>query len=550
MRNALFPLAGALFLMISGTLYGVGEKTIIVGGPAAWIDMETRQGVVEVAAVRPHPVLALSSERNGTGFLSPAGTVGAVPLQGLDLALSFDEGTADRFRDRAGHYGIGASPAVSAIGPRWARAGSGAAYFNRLDAPDYAGPLELKPLNTAALFGPGQRLEDFSIEFWLCPMTLENGEQVLNWSSSRQAGQQRLTIQVQCAASRNRLQWTFTNFFSAPSEAAALSFTLTGLSPVTPRNWSHHLIRFDAAAGLLEYLVNGAVESIRFTTASGREGGEVYTPLTGLGGSLTLGGRYSGLMDEFRVYSRFVEAPVLRKYPGQEGRAETRFIDLGEGQSQVVRVEAFGGRAAIGGRNDGAVPRTGARTVNEYGGAGKYRFADDAALQFFIRAGDSPYTWSDRDWRPFEPGKDLSSAYRGRYIQLAAVFYPSGDGESTPYLEELRIVYLPDEPPPPPTMVSAVARDGAVELSWRGSPDPDTAGYLVYYGASRGEYFGKGAAQGPSPVDAGNRTTVRIGGLRNGVLYYFAVAAYDRLNPFHAGEFSQEVSARPLQAAE
>jgi hypothetical protein len=76
---------------------------------------------------------------------------------------------------------------------------------------------------------------------------------------------------------------------------------------------------------------------------------------------------------------------------------------------------------------------------------------------------------------------------------------------------------------------------------------------MVYYGTSRGEYFGEGAALGASPIDAGKRTGLRIDGLENGVLYYFAVAAYDRRDGMdgsggiaHTGEFSREVSARPL----
>jgi hypothetical protein len=103
-------------------------------------------------------------------------------------------------------------------------------------------------------------------------------------------------------------------------------------------------------------------------------------------------------------------------------------------------------------------------------------------------------------------------------------------------------------------MVTALARDGAVELSWRESPEQDTAGYLVYYGTSPGDYFGAGAVvesiRVSSPIDAGKRTSLRIDGLRNGVLYYFALSAYDWVNPDHGGEFSREVSARPLRMVE
>jgi hypothetical protein len=152
-------------------------------------------------------------------------------------------------------------------------------------------------------------------------------------------------------------------------------------------------------------------------------------------------------------------------------------------------------------------------------------------------------------WVPFEPGMELKNI-RGRYLQLAAEFYPSGDGETTPYLEELRIVYIPDKPPRPPSVIAVLPLDGAVELSWNNSADRDVTGYLVYYGTSRGDFFGEDAILGVSPINVGKRNSVRIEGLSNGVLYYFAVSAYDRINPVHVGEFSREVSARPLRMLE
>jgi hypothetical protein len=171
-------------------------------------------------------------------------------------------------------------------------------------------------------------------------------------------------------------------------------------------------------------------------------------------------------------------------------------------------------------------------------------------MQFFIRASDNPYRW-DQPWLSVIPGSDLGESLKGRYIQLAVDFYPSANGEASPYLEELRITYFPDEPPLPPGQLTAVAMDGAVQLHWRNSPNHNTQGYLVYYGTSADDYFGEDAALGISPINVGNRTTIRIDGLKNGTLYYFRVAAYSHVNPetlrFHAGEFSREVRARPLQ---
>jgi hypothetical protein len=374
-------------------------------------------------------------------------------------------------------------------------------------------------------------------------MNMENGEQILAWTAVRQTGAGKSAYQrILCAAGRNRLEWTFQDFFASPDDRRIINLSLGSSSPVIPKTWSHHLVRFDADTGMLEYLVNGRLESLLYATTSGGEGGEVYTPIIGGDSRLILGGRFAGLMDEMKIHSRYVESARFRKYrPG--GRMETRILDLGELNSRVLKVEASGGRASIG-------PRGSSGVRNEYAGFSRFRFADDSALQFFIRVSDNPYRWTEADWRPFEPGVELRDL-QGRFAQLAAVFYPSGDGETTPYLDELRIIYAPNNPPHPPSMISAVARDGAVDLSWRASPDPDTAGYLVYYGTSRGEYFGEGAILGSSPVNAGKRTSLRIDGLQNGVLYYFVVAAYDQGNPqdFHCGEFSREVSARPLRMA-
>jgi hypothetical protein len=148
-------------------------------------------------------------------------------------------------------------------------------------------------------------------------------------------------------------------------------------------------------------------------------------------------------------------------------------------------------------------------------------------------------------------------AIQGRYIQLAVDFYPGWDGETSPYLSELRVIYMLAEPPLPPTRVVATARDGAVELSWRASSSRDVTGYLVYYGTASGEYFGREGIQsfsGTSPIDVGTRTSVRIDNLKNGTLYYFVVAAYNNLGAYTAlpepGEFSREIAARPLRMAE
>ncbi|WP_148257318.1 LamG-like jellyroll fold domain-containing protein [Treponema primitia] len=558
MRKAtVLTLITGIFLQITAGLYGVGESTLILGAGSSWNAVVNRSGIAEVSAIRPNPVLTLSSVRPGND-----------PY--LDMALSFDEDRPESFTDLTGHYQVSVSAALSAVNYRWSRAGTGAALFSGdspLGAQDQSlpfardstgasrgfsdlseGPLVITPRGQNALLSSGRHFRDFSIEFWLYPLNMENGEQIISWTSTRQTAQGAKTFQrILCGAAKNRLSWTFLDFFSSPDDSRQMTLSLSG-SPVLPRVWSHHLIRFDSDTGLLEYLVDGRLEGVVYATSSGREGGELFCPVSGDGGTLVLGKRFAGLMDEFRLYGRYNEAPQLSKYSLQGGRIETRPLDLGERNSRVLKIETLGGNFSPGGKN----PRAAAIMQNEYAGSGRFRFANDSMVQFFIRAADSPYQWAaaDTGWIPFEPGLEFSENMRGRYIQLAAAFYPSGDGEAAPYLDEIRILYQRDDPPLPPSLVTAIADDGAVELSWKASPDQDLSGYLVYFGTAHGEYFGESAILGVSPINVGKRTSFRIEGLKNGTLYYFTVAAYDRNSTANAGMFSREVSARPLRMVE
>ena len=581
----------ACLLVYSFCLYfvstglGAAEKTITLGAAKGWAAVEKRTQVDEINAVRPYSVLTLSSAWTGSAsggaaeapdravedILALYAAYRNFPAQesALDVALSFDEGSPERFTDSKGKYTVAVSGAVQSVNERWARYGRGAALFTGEGRINSA-PLTIQP-GPASLFAPGRSVRDFSIEFWLFPNNMENGEQILSFTA---AANQRIF----CEAARNKIQWTFQELFAPPDRLrmpertesggtppGRLSISLESRAVLLPRTWSHHLIRYNADTGLLEYLINGRIENMRYTTASGREGGDVFTPLINRDGAFILGSRFSGMLDEFRIYNKAINAPghtalektsrtalelpELAKFPRSGGRIETRAIDLGEPGSTVLKIEASGGRlgsAAAGGRR--------MAVKNTYTGKGNFNFSDKSTVQFFVRAGDEPYRFSQIPWTPVVPGEPIPGAVRGRYVQAAAAFYPSGDCETSPYLEELKIVYNSNDPPYPPSLVTARALDGAVELSWRQSPDDNARGYLVYYGTSSGVYYGEGAAPGDSPIDAGNRRQLRIEGLKNGTLYFFVVAAYDITGSgregLHPGKFSKEASARPLRMSE
>ncbi|MCF6237545.1 MAG: fibronectin type III domain-containing protein [Candidatus Marinimicrobia bacterium] len=70
-----------------------------------------------------------------------------------------------------------------------------------------------------------------------------------------------------------------------------------------------------------------------------------------------------------------------------------------------------------------------------------------------------------------------------------------------------------------------------VTLSWDASPttDPVVTGYKIYYQSApyMAQWDGSGATQGASPIDVGSVLTYQLTDLADGVVYYFAVTAYD-----------------------
>ena len=69
------------------------------------------------------------------------------------------------------------------------------------------------------------------------------------------------------------------------------------------------------------------------------------------------------------------------------------------------------------------------------------------------------------------------------------------------------------------SLLVSAAHAGEVTVAWDPNPEPDVAGYKIYYGTSPGSYS--------SFVNAGNITSMVISGLTAGATYYFAAVAYD-----------------------
>jgi len=491
-------LAGLLCAVSSHGL----EQSLELGRGDLWREMVDLDGVVSVPGRWGFQDLTLAQ-----GAYQPDGNT--------ELLLHFDRASEG---DAAGAWrftGSGAASGPLIVEAAAATGTGGAAFQSQGDGVSLMGP-------AGSLFSPGSVWGDFTIEFWLHPATLANGETVLSWEGGIREGGGVAAQALRAFIRDRRLVWEARDLFTLPG-GRKLPFTLTGIRQLLPRTWHHHLLRFDSRLGLLEYALDGEVEAVVHTTDTGREKGSVAVPMIGsaLCGPLALGPKYTGFLDELRVSRRFVDAPSLARFAGQRGTAVSRILDLGHAATRVVRIETVQSTPS-----DSAIFCW-------------YRLSDTLGRPASASSG------ADAGWTPFAPGALLPETARGRWLQVMVELFPDGKRAVAPSLSNLSVVYEPHLPPLAPAGVTATPGNGKVSLSWRRVDDPEVKGYEVYYGLSHGSYFGEGAAQGASPLDAGNVTQVEITGLENGTLYYFAVAAYDGSAPRQRSLFSVEAGARP-----
>jgi hypothetical protein len=491
-RRHIVPLV-ALMALLSLTPLEARQNRISLGVEDGWRDLAATDGVHLVDGKRGFSDIVLLDGEYA-------------PQDDTDLLMHFNNAAVDV----AGGYAT--TEGADQTSTRMSRMGTGAGVFGSGDRGVILTPLP------GSMFSPGTSWGDFSIEFWLYPATLGEGDTVLAWRGSRQGNGRIIPQVVLCSISDRKLAWRFENVF-LPPDLSEVIIEVSGRSGLIPRTWHHHLLRFDNTTGLLEYLIDGVPEAIAHVTASGHEDESLYNPLIGDAavGELEVGPTLNGLLDELRLSRSFNEQPFVDTYAQRTGTAMTGVFDLEFSSSWLTSIDA-----------EAATP-------------------GDTEVLFYYRLGEDVRSRQEviGPWTPFTPGEVFSPDTRGRYVQILVELFPDGHGQKTPSVSNLNIRYEPDLPPHPPAWVEIAPDDGALSVSWQASTDSDVSGYLVYYGSKPGQYFGTESATGPSPIDAGGSTAVNLEGLENGRLYYVAIVSYDGGSPPHMSGFSREEAARP-----
>ena len=471
-------------------------KTLVLGGDNGWGDISEMTGVVVGKANGQfgYDAVELSTKTVSSDY-------------NTDLLLTFDD---DRFYDSVGNYTVMSNnlvPTHDSVKGEGAALSRGSKKGLILSG------------NKNALFGKDGFAGSFSIEFWLCPSLAENGEMIFSWRSSLNDDVHSEYQMISASFFNNHIEWVFNNIF-VPYPVHEIH--LHGFSTIVPDKWARHTISFDQESGLLEYLVDGRTESLVYVTENGHEYGTVCYPILGVKAGVEICPNFVGKIDNFKI----ARACTSREKTDIFMTGNEKFkINGGKFVTKPILIS----QAAV---------------MNEIDALMNVPSQTD--IRFYVRSGDNCYGWTDTfpAWKEIVPGEKIEGV-KGLYFQLSAELLPDGNGSKSPRLSEITVKYDEQNEPLPPFAINAVAGDGSVTLNWSHSVDDNAGGYYVYYGNRPGEYLGRMAVQGSSPVNVGNVTSVTLTGLDNGRIYYFAVSAYSKVDGRINGMLSKEVFARP-----
>ena len=499
-----------LSLLVTLPLAAQSDDSALVlrfGREAGWKDFPTLSGT------------GFQRTKDGTIDL----TLAATEYQAgddTDLLVHFN----DRLRDEAERYRIAEKKQLVQRG--FSALGGGSAVF-RGDSP------VVLQATSEAMLAPGKGWRDFTIEFWLYPSRVEDGETVLEWQGGRTSSGTFESQDIRASFQGSRLVWTFQNLFAPSPATPAVTVTVRGDSLLIPKQWHHHLIRYRASSGLLEYLVDGKTEGLTHATPSGTEDSHPYGAVIGprTKGELVLGGHYNGAIDELRLTRAWVENPQHDQYLADfatKGTAISRIFDLKFPDSTVDSVKV---RASTEGNTALTWSFRMAETIRY-----QWTFSGETTRSLTTPAAE------EDSWIRFQPGQDLSRMASGRYLQFRIDLLPSGTGSETPRINSIVVSTRPDPPPPAPVGLEIIPGDGQVTVRWKPVLQGSVQGYLVFFGPRPGQTQGTVSGQGTSPLDVGKVTETVLSGLLNDQIYYVSVAAY---RSTAVSAVSRELPGRP-----
>ncbi len=489
-----------------------------------------------------------------------------------DIVLSFNAPSSRLIRDDTRHYRITRSDYNFVTGK--GSLGGGAAEFFKRDH-----SVTIETVKNAWL-GTCDDLGSFTLEFRFMPYELRDGSRLVS-RIGRFSGVRR-GIEIFFAG--GRIAAGLYGIFDRPG-VRTFDVVMTGGRALRKMEWHHFSLSFDRISGKLVKSIDGEEDEVAYVTESGEPYNGVYSPSFGYRGPdgrlhcvdsppAVIGTNYSGLIDEFRISYRQIEA--LEK---STELAYRNFHSTGMIGRMPYNVEGVITSPVY------RFPGTGTK-VTEF--RWKEELPGDSFIWMEFRISDRNFKESAANMKWFRVTNGQKKIFlvktdggeflRGMYYQWRAHLVPSPGGERSPRLHGIEIDHRPDYPPDTPRFLEvAAAGDRSVLLRWRKNRDHDILGYKIYYGTRPGRFDGiitvVNGTRITNDITPGDHVQVRLTDgvieenrnldasdkllyplLNNTVLYYFSVSSYDSYKPDtphnHESPLSNPVTARPFAGSE
>jgi len=482
-----------------------------------------------------------------------------------DLVLSFDRPASELVRDDSGQYAIRYASYETRRDD--GSLGGAGAYFFKADH-----RVEVRPERSLWLGGCADA-GSFTIEMRLKPASLAGGAVLFSsvgYASGKKQG-------VEIVLKEGRIVARLHRFFRDAS-GRRMDVFLNRARRIKAGEWRHYALSFNRVSGRLAALIDGVEQEVVYVSDNGEPFVNVYEPSFACEDlpAAVVGRNFYGALDELRISYRHIDdlkketEIALSKY-GQVGSlGRTPVNREGVVTSPVYSFPGTGTRVTLFQWREILNKNTHIWM--------EFRTSDD----LFDREGAAPRWYRiDNNQRNIYLKKtgEEGMYLRGKYYQWRAHLVPSPDGACSPRLYGAELQYQLDPAPRPPLMVEAVkAGDASVRLGWKRNVEHYILGYRIYYGTVPGRYDGIIGMMGGRRIDnslAGGSNYIEIDitnplieenmaldrkgllafpALKNNVLYFFAVSAYDSYRPDtpynHESELSKEVSARPFAGSE
>jgi len=488
-----------------------------------------------------------------------------------DIVLSFNTPSSRLHRDDLKHYRILSSDYTFIAGG--GALGKGCAQFYKKE---HGVAIETAK---GAWLGTCDDLGSFTIEFRLYPKKFQDGSVLfsrLGYLSGRKRG-------IEIELKNQRIIAGLYGIFKHP-DGEPFDVILKRGRALQKRRWYHFSLSFDMLSGKLTKYLNGEEDEVQYVTKSGEPFDGVYMPSFGKPNQdgtrqcldlpqAYIGKNYHGLLDEFRIsYRQFEDVAQYAEIASKNYHTVATIGKIPLNVEGVITSPVY------------TFPGTGTSVT-------EFRWEERPAKNTFIwmqfRIADRYFTEESADikWYRIDNNqknihlkKESVDYLRGKYYQWRAHLVSSPDGKRAPSISDVKLDYRLDLSPDPPRFLEVPGTgDRKVTLKWKKNTENDILGYKIYYGIVPDRYDGIIAVINGGKItnaaSSGNVIQVKITNavieenrkqdkwgkltypiLKNTVLYYFAVSAYDSYKPDtpfnHESSPSPYVTARPYEGSE